>query len=333
MKIEEMLQTDGRMVLFAGPCVIESESGARHIAREIKKVTDHLDIDFYFKASWDKANRTKAENYRGPGLEKGLEILQSIKESLGVKIITDIHEPWQAAPVADVADILQIPAFLCLQTDLLRAAAETGKAVNVKKAQFLSPEEMTNVVGKLTYYGNQNILLCERGTCFGYGSLVVDMTGLVRLSRLNCPVIFDATHSVQISGGGAGFGNSGRREFVPYLARGDYFRETSVELVLSKMPRPEQVVICQGYVPESFAGIEDRFCFVNLDMDLYKPTLEALRWFYPRMNPGGGILIHDYFDTYTFPNLKKGVIEFAEETGAQTFPIGDDLSIFVVKAP
>ena len=116
-------------------------------------------------------------------------------------------------------------------------------------------------------------------------------------------------------------------------ARGDYFRETSVELVLSKMPRPEQVVICQGYVPESFAGIEDRFCFVNLDMDLYKPTLEALRWFYPRMNPGGGILIHDYFDTYTFPNLKKGVIEFAEETGAQTFPIGDDLSIFVVKAP
>ena len=219
MKIEEMLQTDGRMVLFAGPCVIESESGARHIAREIKKVTDHLDIDFYFKASWDKANRTKAENYRGPGLEKGLEILQSIKESLAVKIITDIHEPWQAAPVAEVADILQIPAFLCRQTDLLRAAAETGKAVNVKKAQFLSPEEMTNVVGKLTYYGNQNILLCERGTCFGYGSLVVDMTGLVRLSRLNCPVIFDATHSVQISGGGAGFGNSGRREFVPYLAR------------------------------------------------------------------------------------------------------------------
>ncbi|WP_300820915.1 aldo/keto reductase [uncultured Oscillibacter sp.] len=136
MKIEEMLQTDGRMVLFAGPCVIESESGARHIAREIKKVTDHLDIDFYFKASWDKANRTKAENYRGPGLEKGLEILQSIKESLGVKIITDIHEPWQAAPVAEVADILQIPAFLCRQTDLLRAAAETGKAVNVKKAQF-----------------------------------------------------------------------------------------------------------------------------------------------------------------------------------------------------
>lgn len=116
-------------------------------------------------------------------------------------------------------------------------------------------------------------------------------------------------------------------------AKGDYFRETSVELVLSKMPYPEQAVICQGYVPESFAGIEDRFCFVNLDMDLYKPTLEALRWFYPRVNPGGGILIHDYFDTYTFPNLKKGVIEFAEETGAQTFPIGDNLSIFVVKAP
>lgn len=219
MKIEEMLQTGGRLVLFAGPCVIESESGARYIAGEIQKITDKLNIDFYFKASWDKANRTKAENYRGPGLEKGLEILQSIKDSLDVKVITDIHEPWQAAPVSKVADVLQIPAFLCRQTDLLKAAAETGKTVNVKKAQFLSPEEMTNVVGKLMHYGNQKILLCERGTCFGYGDLIVDMAGLVRLARLGCPVIFDATHSVQISGGGSGYGNSGRRELVPYLAR------------------------------------------------------------------------------------------------------------------
>jgi len=219
VKIEEMLRTGGRLVLFAGPCVIESESDTRYIAGEIKKITDRLNIDFYFKASWDKANRTKAENYRGPGLKKGMEILRSIKETLGVKIITDIHEPWQAGPAAEVADVLQIPAFLCRQTDLLKAAAETGKAVNVKKAQFLSPEEMTNVVGKLAYYGNRKILLCERGTCFGYGNLVVDMTGLVRLASLGCPVIFDATHSVQISGGGAGCGNSGRREFVPYLAR------------------------------------------------------------------------------------------------------------------
>lgn len=219
MTVREVLNIPDQLVLLAGPCVIESEEGVNHIAQRLKEITDKLNIAFYFKASWDKANRTKAENYRGPGLEKGMEILSSIKKSLGVKIITDIHEPWQARPVAAVADILQIPAFLCRQTDLLKAAAETGRVVNVKKAQFLSPEEMGNVIGKLESFGTQKILLCERGTCFGYGNLVVDMTGLVRLSKLGYPTIFDATHSVQISGGGKNYGNSGRREFVPHLAR------------------------------------------------------------------------------------------------------------------
>ena len=208
-----------KLILMAGPCAIESEENAFYLAREIKKIVGKYDIDYYFKASWDKANRTKATNYRGPGLDEGMRILDAIKNEVGVKIVTDIHEPWQAEPVAKVADILQIPAFLCRQTDLLEAAAKTGKIINIKKAQFMSPEEMSNVVGKLEHFGCTNFLLCERGTCFGYNNLVTDMTGLVRLSKLGYPVIYDATHSVQISGGGFNYGNSGKREYVPYLAK------------------------------------------------------------------------------------------------------------------
>lgn len=208
-----------KFLFLAGPCVIESEDSVLCLAEQIREIADKFNLDYYFKASWDKANRTKAANYRGPGLEQGLEILKRAKQRTGVKIVTDIHEPWQAAPVAEVADMLQIPAFLCRQTDLLEAAAKTGKAVNVKKAQFMSPEEMTAAVDKLEFFGNRRILLCERGTCFGYNNLIVDMTGLVRLARLGYPVIFDATHSVQINGGGFQYGNSGKREFVPYLAK------------------------------------------------------------------------------------------------------------------
>ena len=206
-------------ILLAGPCAIESEDNVLYLAEHIKKIAEKFNVDYYFKASWDKANRTKATNYRGPGLEQGLRILERAKQEFDVKIVTDIHEPWQAAPVAEVADMLQIPAFLCRQTDLLEAAAKTGKIVNVKKAQFMSPEEMNTAVNKLEYFGNRNILLCERGTCFGYNNLVVDMTGLVRLAKFGYPVIFDATHSVQINGGGFQYGNSGKREFVPYLAK------------------------------------------------------------------------------------------------------------------
>ncbi len=210
---------DNKFKLLAGPCVIESEENVMLLAHALKDIAGRHDVDFYFKASWDKANRTKATNYRGPGMEEGLRILRKAKDEVGVKIVTDIHEPSQAEPVALVADIIQIPAFLCRQTDLLRAAAMTGKMVNIKKAQFSSPEEMGNVVSKMEYYGCRNFMLCERGNCFGYNNLVVDMAGLVRLARLGYPVIFDATHSVQISGGGFDHGNSGKSEFVPYLAK------------------------------------------------------------------------------------------------------------------
>lgn len=210
---------DERFKILAGPCVIESEDNVLYLAEALKRITDKFDVDFYFKASWDKANRTKATNYRGPGLDEGLRILAKAKTDVGVKIVTDIHEPSQASAVAAVADIIQIPAFLCRQTDLLEAASKTGKTVNIKKGQFSSPEEMGNVVGKMEYFGCRNFMLCERGNCFGYNNLVVDMAGLVRLSRLGYPVIFDATHSVQISGGGFNYGNSGKSEYVPYLAK------------------------------------------------------------------------------------------------------------------
>lgn len=211
--------TGKKFKLLAGPCVIESEENVLFLAEALKNITSKFDIDFFFKASWDKANRTKATNYRGPGLDEGLRILAKAKEEIGVKIVTDIHEPFQAEPVSQVADIVQIPAFLCRQTDLLKAAADTGKTVNIKKAQFSSPEEMNNVVSKMEYFGCKDFMLCERGNCFGYNNLVVDMTGLVRLSKLGHPVLFDATHSVQISGGGFNYGNSGKSEYVPYLAK------------------------------------------------------------------------------------------------------------------
>ena len=210
---------ENKFIWIAGPCVIESQDNVLFIAEALRNIADKFDVDFYFKASWDKANRTKATNYRGPGLEEGLRILEKAKTEIGVKIDTDIHEPYQAKPVAEVADMIQIPAFLCRQTDLLHAAAETGKIVNIKKGQFSSPEEMNNVVSKMDFFGCQNFMLCERGNCFGYNTLVVDMTGLIRLAKLGHPVIFDATHSVQISGGGFNYGNSGKSEYVPYLAK------------------------------------------------------------------------------------------------------------------
>ncbi|AIQ60519.1 3-deoxy-8-phosphooctulonate synthase [Paenibacillus borealis] len=204
--------------LIAGPCVIESEELVLQIAKEVKEITDELGIDYYFKASFDKANRTSIDSFRGPGLEEGLRILQKVKDTYNLKIATDIHEPYQAGPVSKVADIIQIPAFLCRQTDLLVAAARTGKIINVKKAQFLAPWDMKNVVRKLEEGGNTNIMLCERGTTFGYNTLVVDMTGLVELKKFGYPVVFDATHSVQ-KPGGKGDATGGNRDHVQYLAR------------------------------------------------------------------------------------------------------------------
>ena len=207
-----------RLTVIAGPCVIESEDNAVEIAKELKKIAHEFDIDFYYKASFDKANRTSISAFRGPGIDEGLRILNKIKATMGLKICTDIHEPWQAERVARIADIIQIPAFLCRQTDLLVSAAKTGKILNVKKAQFLAPWDMANVVKKIEASGNRNIMLCERGTSFGYNSLVVDMTGIIEMKKLGYPVVFDATHSVQ-KPGGKGDATGGNREYVEPLAK------------------------------------------------------------------------------------------------------------------
>lgn len=207
-----------KFLLIAGPCVIESEENVMLIAKKVKGIAERLDLDYYFKASFDKANRTSISSYRGPGIEEGLRILKKVKETYGLKICTDIHEPWQAEKAAEVADIIQIPAFLCRQTDLLVAAAKTGKIINVKKAQFLAPWDMANVVKKLEESGNSNIMLCERGTSFGYNTLVVDMTGIVEMKKFGYPVVMDATHSVQ-KPGGKGNATGGNRENVEPLAK------------------------------------------------------------------------------------------------------------------
>ena len=206
------------MIVIAGPCVIESKEICLQIAKELKRICLKYGIDYYFKASFDKANRTSINSFRGPGIEKGLQILKEIKEEVGVKVCTDIHESWQAEQAARVCDILQIPAFLCRQTDLLIAAAKTGKTVNVKKAQFLAAWDMENVVGKLQEAGAKEIMLCERGTCFGYNNLIVDMTGIIEMKKIGCPIVFDGTHSVQ-KPGGKGSSTGGNREYVEYLCK------------------------------------------------------------------------------------------------------------------
>lgn len=206
------------LLLIAGPCVLESAAIAREIAAGLKEITDRLNIPFVFKASFDKANRTSLDSFRGPGLKDGLAMLGEIREEFGVPVISDIHETAQVAPAAEVLDILQIPAFLCRQTDLLVAAANTGKPVSIKKGQFLSPWDMEHVVAKAKALGNRHILLTERGASFGYNNLVVDMRSLPVMRAQGCPVIYDATHSIQLPGG-AGGSSGGQREFIPPLTR------------------------------------------------------------------------------------------------------------------
>ena len=204
--------------LIAGPCVIESEDLILSIAEQMKDITQELGIPYVFKASFDKANRTSYNSFRGPGLEKGIQILQKVKDTYQLEICTDIHEAWQAEAVAETADILQIPAFLCRQTDLLIAAARTGKWVNIKKGQFLAPWDMKNCIEKVRKAGNERVMVCERGSSFGYNTLVVDMTGLRVMKEFGVPVIFDATHSVQKPGGN-GNSTGGNRQYVEYLAK------------------------------------------------------------------------------------------------------------------
>lgn len=206
-----------KFIYIAGPCVIESAEMVLETAQALKEITSKLDLDFYFKASFDKANRTSVDSFRGPGLEKGLEILAEVKSKLGLRILSDIHEAAQAERAAEVLDVIQIPAFLCRQTDLLVAAGKTGKIVNVKKAQFLAPEDMRYAVEKVRSTGNNNVWLTERGTTFGYHTLVVDFRSFSQLREFGSPVIFDATHSVQIPGKGGHSG--GERQYVRPLAR------------------------------------------------------------------------------------------------------------------
>jgi 2-dehydro-3-deoxyphosphooctonate aldolase (KDO 8-P synthase) len=207
----------GKMVLFAGPCAVESYEVCAHVAETLKEICLRLDIQYIFKASFDKANRTSAKSFRGVGLDDGLRVLDQIKRDFQLPIVTDIHESYQAKPVSDVAQALQIPAYLCRQTDLLLAAGETGKTVKIKRGQFMAPEDMQYAVNKVKSTGNEKVILTERGVSFGYHNLVVDMRALP-VMRQYSPVVFDVTHSVQ-QPGGMGGSSGGQKQFAPYLAR------------------------------------------------------------------------------------------------------------------
>jgi 2-dehydro-3-deoxyphosphooctonate aldolase (KDO 8-P synthase) len=209
---------DGRLTIIAGPCVVESEEHALFMASEIRAACERVGLDLVYKSSFDKANRSSIESFRGQGMDFGLEILAKVKSEMGVPVITDIHEPWQAGKVAEVADILQIPAFLCRQTDLLVAAAKTGKTVNVKKGQFLAPWDAKNIVDKLQAAGGEKILLTERGASFGYNNLVVDMRSFPIMRGFGVPVVFDVTHSLQLPGG-LGKATGGQSEYIENFAR------------------------------------------------------------------------------------------------------------------
>ncbi len=205
-------------VLIAGPCQIESESHALMVAARLKDIAAECGVGLIFKSSFDKANRTSVNSARGAGMDDGLKALEAVKSAIGCPVLTDVHETWQCEPVAEVVDVLQIPAFLCRQTDLITAAARTGRALNVKKGQFLAPWDMANVVAKAESAGNERLMLCERGSCFGYNTLVTDMRSLPELAASGYPVVIDATHSVQ-QPGGRGRSSGGQREHVPTVAR------------------------------------------------------------------------------------------------------------------
>jgi len=209
---------DKPIFLIAGTCVIESEKSAMEVSTQLKQITDDLGIPFIYKSSFDKANRSSHNSYRGPGLEEGLRILRKVKEETGLPVLTDVHEDTPLDEVADVVDVLQTPAFLCRQTNFIQNVAKTGLPVNIKKGQFLAPHDMKNVADKALATGNQNIMVCDRGVSFGYNTLVLDMRGLAVMRNTGCPVVFDATHSVQ-QPGGQGDKSGGERQHVPVLAR------------------------------------------------------------------------------------------------------------------
>jgi len=234
---------DRPMFLIAGPDTLESEQMCLDVAGHLKEKTAALGMPYVFKGSFDKANRTSGKSYRGPGMEEGLRMLESIKRQIGVPVLTDVHEDTPLAEVAAVVDVIQTPAFLCRQTNFIRNAASQGKPVNIKKGQFLSPWEMANVVEKARSTGNQQIMVCERGFSFGYNNLVVDMRGLAVMRGTGCPVVFDATHSVQLPGGQGG-SSGGQREHIPVLARAAVAAGVS-GVFMETHPKPDEA-LCDG---------------------------------------------------------------------------------------
>ena len=232
-----------KLTILAGPCAIESQDILNETAQGLKEITRDLDINFVFKSSFDKANRSSLTSFRGPGMEKGLSMLQEVKEKFDLPIVTDIHEPSQAAVVSKVADIIQIPAFLCRQTDLLVAAGKTNKIINIKKGQFLAPEQMKSLIKKVEDSGNKNIMVTDRGTTFGYNNLVVDFRGIPIMEEFGYPVVFDATHSVQLPGAN-GICSGGDRRFVPTLAKSAMASGTDV-LFFEIHPDPDKA-LCDG---------------------------------------------------------------------------------------
>lgn len=231
---------DQPLFLIAGTCVIESEDSALEVAGRLKEITDRLGIPFIYKSSFDKANRSSHESFRGPGLDEGLRILQKVKAQVGVPVLTDVHEDTPLDEVADVVDVLQTPAFLCRQTNFIQNVARTGRPVNIKKGQFLAPWDMANVASKAKATGNDQIMLCERGVSFGYNTLVSDMRGLAVMRETGCPVVFDATHSVQ-QPGGRGTSSGGERQHVPVLARAAVAAGVS-GLFMETHPDPDQAL-------------------------------------------------------------------------------------------
>ncbi|MEM0966173.1 MAG: 3-deoxy-8-phosphooctulonate synthase [Verrucomicrobiota bacterium] len=265
---------DKPLVLIAGVNVLESSDLAMEVAETMVEVTKRLGVPYVFKASFDKANRSSISSFRGPGLEKGLEIFKSIKDRFGVPVLTDVHEPHQAAPVAEVCDILQLPAFLCRQTDLVAALAQTQAVIQVKKGQFLAPEDMRHILTKFSEAGNERVLLCERGVSFGYHNLVVDMLGFGVMKSLGAPVVFDVTHSLQIPGGRES-SSGGRREATLQLAKAGVSQKIA-GLFLEAHPDPDKA-LCDGPSALPLAAFEpfieqvvavDRLVKAQPDLDL-----------------------------------------------------------------
>lgn len=256
LKLRDFEIGGDKLTILAGPCAIESMEILDETAKGLKEITKKLGINYVFKSSFDKANRSSITSFRGPGLEKGLDMLNTIKTKYDLPIVTDIHTPDQAKPAGEVADILQIPAFLCRQTDLLVAAAKTGKIVNIKKGQFLAPEQMGPLVKKVEDSGNNNILLTDRGTSFGYNNLVVDFRGISIMQSFGYPVVFDATHSVQLPGAN-GTSSGGDRRFVPQLAKAAMAVGANV-LFFEIHPDPDKA-LCDGANMIALKDVEELF--------------------------------------------------------------------------